>query len=83
MGIWLDKNEFSNIIQFIERKSAYSLLYNYLQSLLKEGKEIFTGPESLKSEIADFLLVLKLLQFKLVFGKPKLTEVLLNLPLGK
>ncbi len=82
-GVWLDKDEFKNIIDFVEKRSAYDLLNNYVKSLIEEGKEIFTGPESLKSEISDFFIVLKLLQFKLVFGKPLLTNLLMNLPLTK
>ena len=81
-GIWLDKNEFSHIIEFIKLKYPYELVYNYVKTLVEEGKEIFTGPESLKSEINDFLIVLKLLQFK-IFATPMLMQIILNLPLTK
>lgn len=79
-GIWLDRDEFKNILEFIQGKSADNLLHDYMRTLLQEGKEIFTGPESLKSEINDFLIVLKLIQFKLVYGNPALTTVIMNLP---
>lgn len=82
-GIWLEKDGFNTILDFVQRKSADALLNTYLQSLLKEGKEIFTGPESLRSEIKDFVIVLKLMQFKLVFGNPTLTAILMSLPFTK
>lgn len=81
-GVWLDKNEFKNILDFIQKGSAYDLIHNYTKSLLEEGAEIFTGPESLKSEISDFLMVVKLLQFK-VFASPSLSNILTNLPFTK
>ena len=83
LGIWLDKDEFKNIIEFLKGRSSYDLLNNYTKALLEEGKEIFTGPENLRSEIGDFLIVLQLLKFKLAFGNPKLTQVLMNLPFTK
>lgn len=81
-GFWLDKNEFKNIVEFVKSRSAYDLIHNYTKSLIEEGKEIFTGPESLRSEVNDFLMVVKLLQFK-VFANPTLAQVLLSLPLTK
>ena len=82
-GVWLDKDEFNNLIAFIKQKSAYELLHKFTKSLVEEGKEIFTGPESLKSEIGDFLIVLKLVTFKMVAGHPLLTQMIMNLPLTK
>lgn len=82
LGIWLDKNEFKNIVEFIKGRLAYDLIHNYTKSLIEEGKEIFTGPESFKSEVSDFLMVIKLLQFK-VFANPALAQALLNLPLAR
>lgn len=79
-GVWLDTDELARIITFVRGKSADTILHSYLASLFEEGKEVFTGPESLKSEAQDFLLVLKLLQFKLVIGNPGLTAVLMSLP---
>ncbi|OGE74441.1 MAG: hypothetical protein A3I07_00800 [Candidatus Doudnabacteria bacterium RIFCSPLOWO2_02_FULL_42_9] len=81
-GIWLDKDEFKHLIDYIKKSYPYDLAFNYTKSILEEGKEIFTGPESLKSEITDFLLLVKLVQFK-VFISPTLTNVILNLPLTK
>lgn len=83
LGLWLEEGEFRKIVDFVQKESAYTLLNNYIRSLIKEGKEIFTGPEDLKSEIGDFLMVLKLLQFKLASGHPALTRVLTSLPFTK
>ncbi len=43
LGIWLDKNEYKNIISFVQKRSAYNLLNNYTKSLIEAGKEIFIG----------------------------------------
>ncbi len=83
LGVWLDKDEFKKIVEFVKGRSAYDLLHNYTKSVLEEGKEIFTGPENLKSEVNDFLMVVKLLQFKITIGNPNLAHFLLNLPLSK
>ncbi|KKS90262.1 MAG: hypothetical protein UV65_C0018G0006 [Parcubacteria group bacterium GW2011_GWF2_43_11] len=82
LGVWLDKDEFKNIVEFVKGRSAYDLLHNYTKSVIEEGKEIFTGPESLKSEVSDFLMIVKLFQFK-VFANSALTQFLMGLPFTK
>jgi len=81
-GVWLDKDELKNIVEFVKGRSAYDLLHNYTKSVIEEGKEIFTGPEGLKSEVSDFLMIIKLFQFK-VFANPALIQFLADLPLTK
>ncbi|MEJ0021116.1 MAG: zf-TFIIB domain-containing protein [Candidatus Doudnabacteria bacterium] len=80
-GIWLDKNEFDKIEEWLKGKSSYDLLNNYFKTLVHAGKDIFTGPEDLKSELHNFMIVAKYLQFRLVAGSPGLTNLLINLPL--
>lgn len=80
-GVWLDKGEFDKIEDWLKGKSSYALLNNYFGTLVHEGKEIFTGPEDLKSELHKFMIVVRYLQFRLVAGSPGLTNLLINLPL--
>jgi len=82
-GIWLDRGEFKKIIKYLEEKVDYELLNNYVKNLISETKEIFIGPESIRSEIADLLILIKLLKYKLAAQYPVLTEIILNLPLTK
>lgn len=63
-SIWLDRGEFKKIIEYLKEKANYEILHHYFKNLREEFWEIFTGPESLREEIFDFLTVLKLLNYK-------------------
>lgn len=82
-GIWLDRGEFEKILRFVRDKSDYEVLYHYLNNLIEQGKEVFAGPEGSRSELVDFLMLLRLFQYKFATQHPMLMEVLENLPLGK
>jgi Zn-finger nucleic acid-binding protein len=81
-GIWLEKGEFESIIEYVKCQSSYEILHNYSKNLLQEGKEVFSGPESLQSEFADVLMLTKLFQYKFAAENPKITTILVNLPLA-
>lgn len=81
-GIWLDKDEFEKIMEYVKKQSSYEILNNYLKNLIQEGKEVVTGPESFKSELADVLMLVKLFQYKFATQHPGLTKVFVNLPLA-
>ena len=82
-GIWLDKGEFEKIIDYTKNKADYEMLHNYAKNLARETKEIFVGPESIKSEVADLLMLIKLLKYKLMVQHPKLVRLFSGLPLTK
>ena len=82
-GIWLEKNDFRKIIRYVKNKADYEVLNNYIKNLASQTKEIFTGPESVKSEIVDLITLTKLLKYKLVAQHPILANIILNLPLTK
>ena len=82
-GIWLDKGEFKKIIDYVKNKAEYEMLYNYAKNLARETKEIFVGPESIKSEAADLLMLIKLLKYKLMVQHPELVKLISKLPLTK
>jgi len=79
-GIWLERSEFKKIIEYLKNKADFELLENYTKNLIMEFWEIFSGPESLKEEISDFLMVLKLLNYKFTTQHPKITEIISQLP---
>ncbi len=82
-GIWLDKGEFRKIIDYVKNKSDYEVLRNYVKNLAQETKEIFVGPESIKSEVTDLLVLIKLFKYKLAAQYPTLVKLIFSLPLTK
>jgi len=79
-GIWLDRGEFKKIIDYLKDKEKEEILENYFKNLIKEGLEVFTGPETFKSELSDFLIVLKLLNYKFIAQHPTISKLILGLP---
>lgn len=79
-GIWLDRAEFKKIVNWLEEKAGYELLNNYAKNLFKEMTEIFTGPETLKEEVLDFITVLKFLNYKFVVQYPVVSKMISQLP---
>ena len=79
-GIWLDRGEFKKIINYLKEKSDWKLIHEYGKSLRKEFWEIFTGPESFREEVTDFLVLLKLLSYKFLTRHTFLTKIISLLP---
>jgi hypothetical protein len=79
-GVWLDRGEFKQIMNYLKTKSDYEILHNYTKNLVVELWEVFAGPEVFRSELADFLTLLKLLKYKLIIQYPRITELINNLP---
>ena len=79
-GIWLDRREFKMIIDYLREKADYEILNNYAKNLISEFWEIFTGPETLREEVSDFLTILKLLNYKFAIQHPTLTRIISQLP---
>jgi len=75
-GIWLDKGEFGKIIQKLKEVGDYEILNNYAKNLKQEFKEIFTGPENFKSELLDFLIVLKLFRYKFLIENKNFSNLI-------
>lgn len=71
-GIWLDRGEFKQIINYLKRKSDYEILHKYAKNIILEGWEIFSGPEKFREELEDFLMLLKLFNHKFVVQHPLL-----------
>jgi Zn-finger nucleic acid-binding protein len=79
-GIWLDRGEFKKIIEYLKKRADYEIFNNYFKNLIKEFWEIFTGPETLREEVLDFLTILKLLNYKFIVQHPNITKIIANLP---
>jgi Zn-finger nucleic acid-binding protein len=79
-GVWLERGEFKKVIKYLKEKEKYEVLQNYFSNLIKEGIEVFTGPEEFKSEFSDFLTLLKFLNYKLVIQYPLISRIISSLP---
>lgn len=79
-GIWLDRGEFKKIIEYLKGKADWKVLNQYTQVLLKEFWEIFSGPETFREEVIDFLIILKILNYKFAIQHPKITKIISSLP---
>lgn len=79
-GVWLDRGEFKKIIDYLKKQASFEILRNYAKNLLQETWEVFTGPETLREEIEDFLTVLKLLKYKFSSQHPEITKLISGLP---
>lgn len=79
-GIWIDRGEFKSIIDYLKEKRQYEVLNNYFKNLIKEATEIFVGPETFRSELSDFLTILKFLEYKFAVQHSKISKIILNLP---
>jgi Zn-finger nucleic acid-binding protein len=77
-GIWLDRGEFKQIINYLKGKADYEILHHYTRNLVSELWEVFSGPESFREELEDFLTLLKLLNYKFVIQHPFLNTLIEN-----
>jgi len=79
-GIWLDRGEFKQIINYLKNKSDYEILHNYAKNLVVQLWEVFSGPEGFRSELLDFLMLSKLFNYKFTTQHPHLNELIEELP---
>ena len=79
-GIWLDKGEFDKIIKYLEERVSHETLAEYFEDIGEEFVEVFTGPEKISSEIADLVMVMKLLEYRLLAKIPAIAKVIARLP---
>jgi len=77
-GVWLDRGEFKQLINYLKSKSDYEILHHYTKNLILELWEVFSGPESFREELADFLMVLKLFNYKFEAQHPRISELIEN-----
>jgi uncharacterized protein len=78
-GVWLDRGEFKQIMNYLKNKSDYEVLNHYTKNLISELWEVFSGPETFREELSDFLMLLKLFNYKFVTQHPYLNLWIENL----
>jgi len=79
-GIWLDRGEFKQIINYLKNRSDYEILNHYTKNLASELWEVFAGPETFREELADFFTLLKLFNYKFIAQHPHIAKLLEDLP---
>lgn len=79
-GIWLDRGEFKQIMVYLKKKSDYEILHKYTKNLAKELWEVFAGPEKFREELEDFLMLVKLFNYKFVVQHPHLEALIEEIP---
>ena len=75
-GIWLDKNEYDEVIAELEKRVNTETLREYLSDLREEFLEVFAGPEGTISELRDLDRVLYLIQMRFAAEHPGLAAIL-------
>jgi Zn-finger nucleic acid-binding protein len=79
-GMWLDRGEFKQIVNYLKNKFDYEILHRYSKNLVAELWEVFSGPEVFRSELEDFLMLLKLFNYKFVVQHPNIKALMDDLP---
>lgn len=79
-GVWLDRGEFKQIMNYLKRKSDYEILNHFSKNAMNQLWEVFAGPEGFRSELTDFLTLVKLFNYKFVTQHPYLEELIDDLP---
>jgi len=78
-GIWLDKDEYENIVADLKRTVFREDAKQYLAHLEEQLKQIFTGPEDPISELLDAYMVFRLLENRVVSQWPRIEEIIIAL----
>jgi Zn-finger nucleic acid-binding protein len=79
-GIWLDRGEFKQIIVYLKKKSDYEILHRYTKNAVLQLWEVFSGPQKFREELEDFLMLLKLFNYKFLVQHPEINKLMENLP---
>lgn len=76
LGIWLDRGEFKQIINYLKRKSDYEIVSHFSKNTITQLWEVFSGPEGFRSELEDFLTLIKLFNYKFIAQHPHLVDLI-------
>lgn len=75
-GVWLDQNEFGQIIAALEQELISKPESEYLRESLQEAAEVVAHPRKFASEWRDFLTVTRLMQYRILSENPRLRDAL-------
>ena len=79
-GVWLDRAEFKKIIIWLKEKASYEIMNNYSKNLFRQATEVFSGPDSVREEIEDVMIVFKLLGSKFSARHPNMAQIIARWP---
>jgi len=79
-GLWTDRAEFKKIMSWLSSKADYEIMRNYSKNLFLEFVEIFSGPESIRDEILDFVILLKIFGYRFAGENPQLASLMAHIP---
>lgn len=79
-GIWLDRGEFKKIIDYLKQEANQKVLNEYTKNVFSEISEVFLGPETFREEVADVIVLLKLLNYKFLAQHPVISKLIIQLP---
>lgn len=77
-GVWLDRGEFKQIMVYLKKKGDFEILHHYTKNLAQQMWEVFAGPQKFREELADFFMLLKLLNYKFVVQHPMMNSWIEN-----
>lgn len=80
-GIWLEKEDYAEIIAELEERVNTESLRDYLSDLREEFLEVFMGPEGSASEMKDLDRVLYLMQLRFAAEHPGIATIMRRLQL--
>ena len=79
-GVWLDEGEFRALLDWFHARIEQESLLRYVKDVAVQAAEVITGPEDLRSEAADFVIVSRLLAYRLLAQFPSIGALIANLP---
>lgn len=79
-GVWLERGEFKKIIDHLKAQGQDEMFNHYFANLVREGIEVLVGPEGLKEEAKDFVVVAGLFKAHFAAKTPFLTRLIASLP---
>lgn len=79
-GIWLDRAEFKQIMEYLKKKADYEVLHHYAKNLVLKLWEVFSGPKQLREDLAEFLMLTKLFVYKFQAQHPVIEKLIEQLP---
>jgi Zn-finger nucleic acid-binding protein len=78
-GIWLDADQFCNIVDRLIEQADQQSVPDYIRASLHQAKEMITNPEAIMSEWKDLKSVLKLLNYRILAEHPTIESVIAGL----
>lgn len=79
-GVWLDSGEFTKIVDFLEKILLKKDVPAYIAELAKEGERIILDPAHGAVEAKHFLILTKLLQYRILAENNFIASIISALP---